>query len=155
MTYAKEKENEDKYKTDKFGGSLNVIINGIDSISNLNSLRYFTKTHVPSKCMKSLLTKRKEYSGRGYCTLFTEDMSKDDKKYFLFLFIARLTHNVLNYEGYADYPSYDILQCLHNSGTLNRTIIIFLSDHGIRFVKIRTLLGEIKERKLFVFFTIP
>ncbi|XP_076347313.1 uncharacterized protein LOC143245166 [Tachypleus tridentatus] len=241
------------------GDSLNVIIIGIDSISKLNFIRHFRKTH---RYLRSVLkafelkgynkvgdntfynltplltgffanqywnkTKKymffdhlnfiwKEYSARGYRTLFAEDMPKyalfnynrrgflhpptdyyyrpfslavvrsamlkknkkkcshsglemqfvfnyvkqftstmDDKKYFLFAFAASLTHDVLNYAGYADSPSYDLLQFLHNSGTLNKTIMIFFSDHGIRFGKIRkTLLGQIEERMPFVFLTIP
>ncbi|XP_013774311.1 uncharacterized protein LOC106459260 [Limulus polyphemus] len=241
------------------GDSLNVMIIGIDSISKLNFIRHFTKTHTYLRTVLKAfelrgynkvgdntfynltplltgffanqywnITKKymffdhlnfiwKEYSTRGYRTLFAEDMPKyalfnynrrgflhpptdyyyrpfslavvksdmlkrhkkkcshselemqfvfdyvkqftstmDDKKYFLFAFTATLTHNVLNYAGYADSPSYDLLQFLHNSGTLNRTIMIFFSDHGIRFGKIRkTLLGKIEERMPFVFLTVP
>ncbi|XP_022258920.1 uncharacterized protein LOC106474951 [Limulus polyphemus] len=89
-----------------------------------------------------------------YIKQFTSTMQ--DKKYFAFAFSASLTHDVVNYAGFADTPSYELLQFLHNNGMLNKTIMIFFSDHGLRFGKIRkTFMGSIEDRMPFIFIIIP
>lgn len=75
---------------------------------------------------------------------------------FTFTFIARLTHDIFRYAGYADKPSYELISYLNDSGTLNRSLFIFFSDHGIRFGDIRsTYIGKIEERMPFVFLLFP
>ncbi|XP_076340090.1 uncharacterized protein LOC143240825 [Tachypleus tridentatus] len=88
-----------------------------------------------------------------YVKQFTSTMQ--DKKFFGFAFSASLTHDVVNYAGFADISSYNLLRSLHNSGILNKTIVIFFSDHGMRFGKIRkTFMGKLEDRMPFIFFII-
>ncbi|XP_064483337.1 uncharacterized protein LOC135396241 [Ornithodoros turicata] len=76
--------------------------------------------------------------------------------FFAFLFVARLTHDVLNYAGYADGPTYRLLHRLHNSGALRNTLLIVFSDHGIRFGSIRqTYIGKFEERMPMMFLAFP
>ncbi|XP_076365752.1 uncharacterized protein LOC143254453 [Tachypleus tridentatus] len=152
--------------------------NSVLALNTKNVIRHFTKTRtylqsglkafelreynkVEDNTFYNLTSfLQKKYSARGHRTLFTEDMQKYvilnyNRRGLLHSPRASFTYNVLNYEGYAKSPSYDLLQIIHNSSTLKRSIMTFYSDHGVRFVKIRTLLGKIEERKLFDFLTIP
>ncbi|XP_021001443.2 uncharacterized protein [Parasteatoda tepidariorum] len=75
---------------------------------------------------------------------------------FTFTFIARLTHDILKYAGYADKPSHELIVSLNETGVLNRSLLIFFSDHGIRFGGIRrTYIGQIEERMPFMFLLFP
>lgn len=79
-----------------------------------------------------------------------------EKPIFTFTFIARLTHDVLKYAGYADKPAYDLIKDLDKIGIFNRSLFIFFSDHGIRFGDIRqTYIGKIEERMPFMFLVFP
>ncbi|XP_013792526.1 uncharacterized protein LOC106476410 [Limulus polyphemus] len=89
-----------------------------------------------------------------YVKQFTATMK--DKMFLLFAFVARLTHDNLNYAGYADEPSFQLLKHLHETGALNNTMLIFFSDHGIRFGNIRkTYIGKFEERMPFLFIVLP
>ena len=69
---------------------------------------------------------------------------------------ARLTHNDVNKAGYADKPAYELLRDIHDMGHLNKSVLVFLSDHGIRFGDIRkTFIGKIEERMPFLFVSFP
>ncbi|XP_054709012.1 uncharacterized protein LOC129218714 [Uloborus diversus] len=79
-----------------------------------------------------------------------------NKPVFTFTFMARLTHDILKYAAYADKPSYELINDLKVSGMLNRSLLIFFSDHGIRFGDIRqTYIGKIEERMPFMFLVFP
>ncbi|KFM65353.1 hypothetical protein X975_19567, partial [Stegodyphus mimosarum] len=80
----------------------------------------------------------------------------DGKPTFAFTFIARLTHDIFKYAGYADKPSYELLKDLKDYGATNQSLLIFFSDHGIRFGDIRkTYIGKIEERMPFMFLSFP
>lgn len=80
----------------------------------------------------------------------------ENRPYFSLTWAARLTHNDLNNAGYADKPAYDLLKDIHDMGYLNRSVLVFLSDHGIRFGDIRkTFIGKIEERMPFLFISFP
>ncbi|KAG8199204.1 hypothetical protein JTE90_016027 [Oedothorax gibbosus] len=80
----------------------------------------------------------------------------ENKPVFTFTFVARLTHDVFRYAGYADKPSYELISHLNDTGSLNKSLFIFFSDHGIRFGDIRsTYIGKIEERMPFVFLLFP
>lgn len=78
------------------------------------------------------------------------------KPTFSYLFNSRLTHDYLNYAGYADTPYLDFFKRIHSSGVMNHSIVAFFSDHGIRFGKIRdTYVGKLEERLPFFFLAFP
>ncbi|GFS58625.1 uncharacterized protein TNIN_304811 [Trichonephila inaurata madagascariensis] len=80
----------------------------------------------------------------------------EEKLYFTFTFVARLTHDILKYAGFADKPSYELITYLKDNGVLNRSLFIFFSDHGIRFGDIRrTYIGKVEERMPFMFLMFP
>lgn len=80
-----------------------------------------------------------------------------DERHFSWTFLSRLTHDQLNYAGYADEPSYDFLHRLYfEKKCMNNTLVIFMSDHGIRFGDIlKTYVGKLEERLPFMFLLFP
>lgn len=84
------------------------------------------------------------------------DTLGSDRPFFSFMFLARLTHDILNYAGYADEPTYRLLKYLDNSNILQNSLLIFYSDHGIRFGSIRkTYIGQFEERMPFMNLYVP
>ncbi|XP_054157415.1 uncharacterized protein LOC128955765 [Oppia nitens] len=78
---------------------------------------------------------------------FVKAMTVRKQRYFAFTFMARLTHDLLNNAGLADPLVYRLFSKLFDENLLSNTILIFFSDHGIRFGKIReTLSGKWEER---------
>ena len=74
--------------------------------------------------------------------------------YFGFTFITRLTHDHIPDTSRADILYTKFLKDINN--VLNNTVLIFFSDHGIRFGKVRqTFVGKIEERLPFIFFIFP
>ncbi|XP_021356975.1 uncharacterized protein LOC110452651 [Mizuhopecten yessoensis] len=79
-----------------------------------------------------------------------------NRPHFAFAFITGLTHNVLEHTAVADLPYRTLLADLQESGALNKTAVIFYSDHGIRFGKIReTYVGKLEERLPFMYVILP
>ncbi|XP_075735430.1 uncharacterized protein LOC119169291 [Rhipicephalus microplus] len=80
----------------------------------------------------------------------------DSRPHFGFTFAARLTHDTLNNAGYADAPSVHLLERLYSSGALKNTLLVFFSDHGLRFGPIRsTFVGKLEERMPIMFLAFP
>ncbi|XP_077519495.1 uncharacterized protein LOC144129324 [Amblyomma americanum] len=80
----------------------------------------------------------------------------ETKPHFGFAFVARLTHDTLNNAGYADAPSVRLLERLYSSGALKNTLLVFFSDHGLRFGPIRsTYVGKLEERMPIMFLAFP
>lgn len=238
---------------------LNIIVTGVDSISKLNFLRHFKKTHAFLKeknffdikgytkvgdntfpNLTPLLTGRhiadiwnetirdtmyfddvdmiwKRFSKKGYRTFYAEDspffgtfnygrrgfnvtpadyynrplylamhnsevrkkgsfycfnsqlesdviynhlrdfvQTMGPRPYFAFAMESSLTHDYLNYAGYADYPLINLLEDLWDYGTFNNTVIVLFGDHGLRFGSIRnTYLGKFEERMPFMYIHFP
>ncbi|XP_054719177.1 uncharacterized protein LOC129228522 [Uloborus diversus] len=79
-----------------------------------------------------------------------------ERPFFAFTWAARLTHGYLNKAGLADKPSFELLRDINEMGLLNTSMLIFMSDHGIRFGGIRkTYIGKIEERMPFLFLSFP
>ncbi|XP_054718470.1 LOW QUALITY PROTEIN: uncharacterized protein LOC129227876 [Uloborus diversus] len=79
-----------------------------------------------------------------------------NRPFFAFTWAARLTHDYLNKAGLADKPSFELLRDINEMGLLNTSMLIFMSDHGIRFGDIRkTYIGKIEERMPFLFLSFP
>ncbi|KAJ9592750.1 hypothetical protein L9F63_015588 [Diploptera punctata] len=86
-----------------------------------------------------------------YISNFAQTMS--GKESFGFFWGASLTHDFLNYPKLGDDIYEKFFSQLMFSGSLNRTLLIFMSDHGIRWGGIReTYQGRLEERLPFVFF---
>lgn len=76
--------------------------------------------------------------------------------YFDFAFITRLTHDKISNTRKADKLYLEFLKSISQADTLNNTILMFFSDHGIRFGKLRqTFVGKMEERLPFLFFVLP
>ncbi|KAM7312837.1 uncharacterized protein ISCGN_009741 [Ixodes scapularis] len=89
-----------------------------------------------------------------YLAQFTIAMK--GRQFFSYTWISEISHDDLNYAGYANLPFLKLFQKLNASGVLNNTAVIFLSDHGIRFGDIRTtLIGKYEERQPFAFVIFP
>ncbi|GFS53414.1 uncharacterized protein NPIL_44221 [Nephila pilipes] len=75
---------------------------------------------------------------------------------FAFCFNSELSHDDYNYVGYADPDIESFLRHLQESGILNSTLLIIMSDHGHRFARIRSSQqGKQEERMPFFSFVLP
>ena len=78
------------------------------------------------------------------------------RPYFGFVFITRLTHDVLEQTATVDDIYAQFLRTCDESNLLNNTVLIFMSDHGIRFGPIRkTFIGKMEERLPMMFVVFP
>jgi hypothetical protein len=75
---------------------------------------------------------------------------------FGFSFHAELSHDSINLVGVADNDLTDWFKKLQKTSLLNNTLLIFMSDHGNRFVETRnTLQGKLEERLPMFSFIFP
>ncbi|CAG9761090.1 unnamed protein product [Ceutorhynchus assimilis] len=75
---------------------------------------------------------------------------------FGFFWMNTFSHNEVSAPSMMDNKLLVFLKNLHSSGVTNSSIIIFLSDHGIRFGDIRlTETGWLEERLPFIYFSFP
>lgn len=89
-----------------------------------------------------------------YLTRFTDVMA--ERPFFSYTWISEITHDSLNSAGYADEPFRKTLEKLQYSGVLNHTVLVFLSDHGLRFGDVRaTYIGKFEDRQPFAFLVFP
>ncbi|XP_023214380.1 uncharacterized protein LOC111617303 [Centruroides sculpturatus] len=78
------------------------------------------------------------------------------RSYFAFGWINSLTHHFLNYGSYGDSYYADFFRRLHESGDLKNTVVILMSDHGMRWGPIRsTYIGRLEERLPAVLISFP
>lgn len=59
--------------------------------------------------------------------------NRGNQSFFIMAHVAALTHDMLNYVGYADRPFYRFVQRMFESNLQENTVIMFYSDHAIRF----------------------
>uniref|UniRef100_T1JBW3 Sulfatase N-terminal domain-containing protein n=1 Tax=Strigamia maritima TaxID=126957 RepID=T1JBW3_STRMM len=79
-----------------------------------------------------------------------------NKPTFSYVFNTQLTHNHINYVGYGDEPYYKFFKNYNDSNFNNNSILIFFSDHGLRFGKILdSYVGKIEERMPFFLLLFP
>lgn len=75
---------------------------------------------------------------------------------FSFFWMNTFSHNELNSPSGMDNKIRDFLIEITNSGVLDNTIMVFLSDHGMRFGEIRyTTTGWLEERLPFIYISLP
>ncbi|CAL8096489.1 unnamed protein product [Orchesella dallaii] len=90
-----------------------------------------------------------------YVQKFAYTMGKD-KRYFQFIWSTSLTHDELNYGRLGDKHLLSTLEWLHTGGYLNQTVLILMSDHGLRWGDIVEYpQGQLEERMPFLFFVVP
>ncbi|XP_015929493.2 uncharacterized protein [Parasteatoda tepidariorum] len=78
------------------------------------------------------------------------------RPYFAFVMHSTLTHDLVNYASYTDFPTVKLLKALDEHGSLNNTLLIMFSDHGIRYGDLRfTYIGKFEERMPFMYIHIP
>lgn len=91
-----------------------------------------------------------------YAEKFATSLTASGKPFFGFFWGTSLTHDYLNVRPQTDVIYENLLQNLGSNNVLNNTVVVFLSDHGIRWGPIReTYQGRVEERLPFVFFLLP
>lgn len=77
-----------------------------------------------------------------------------DRPYFQLFWLNSFSHNEQNMPGVMDARLVRFFQNIEND--LNDTIVVFFSDHGMRFGKAReTFVGWLEERMPFIYFHFP
>lgn len=78
------------------------------------------------------------------------------ESHFVFTFLSRISHDDVNLVGTVDYALKDFFRKLHNEQLLNDTLLLFFSDHGIRFGDFRkTYQGKLEERLPMMYIVLP
>ncbi|EZA59268.1 uncharacterized protein LOC105275672 [Ooceraea biroi] len=76
--------------------------------------------------------------------------------YFGFIWQASLTHDYFTYPQLGDDSYRDFVEHASREGLLNRTVLIMMSDHGMRWGEFRqTYQGRIEDNLPFVFIVLP
>ncbi|XP_064454847.1 uncharacterized protein LOC135366124 isoform X2 [Ornithodoros turicata] len=79
-----------------------------------------------------------------------------DKLHFSYAWLTDVAHEDVNGAGYADTSFRATFQSLEEAGVMNRSVVVFLSDHGTRYGDIRLLLtGKYEDRLPFCFLMFP
>ncbi|KAF5293097.1 hypothetical protein FQA39_LY13707 [Lamprigera yunnana] len=91
-----------------------------------------------------------------YIMKYAQTMYQNDIPYFGLFWGSSLSHDFLNKPQLGDDYYAQFFKQLLNSGVLNNTALIFLSDHGMRWGDIRTTYqGRMEERLPFLFMSLP
>ncbi|XP_031351350.1 uncharacterized protein LOC116176732 isoform X2 [Photinus pyralis] len=91
-----------------------------------------------------------------YIMKFVNTMTQRQIPYFGFFWGASLSHDYLNKPHLGDDSYTDFFNQLEQSDFLKNTVLIFMSDHGIRWGDIRsTYQGRMEERLPFLFIVLP
>lgn len=78
------------------------------------------------------------------------------RPFFAYVWMSELAHDHLNMAGHSDEPFREALEKLHDSGVLNKTVLVFISDHGIRFGSLRqTYIGRFEDSLPYGFLVFP
>ncbi|XP_011049249.1 PREDICTED: uncharacterized protein LOC105142989 [Acromyrmex echinatior] len=76
--------------------------------------------------------------------------------YFAFIWQASLTHDYFTYPQLGDNSYHEFVEYASREGLLNRTVLIMMSDHGMRWGDFRqTYQGKIEDSLPFVFIVLP
>ncbi|XP_015906419.3 uncharacterized protein [Parasteatoda tepidariorum] len=91
-----------------------------------------------------------------YTKEFVTKYSNLQKPFFGFSFLVEISHDYISQVTSTDEDFLHWLTDLYQSGQLNRTFLLFMSDHGHRFDPMRaTLIGRIEERMPFLGLVAP
>ncbi|XP_051166992.1 uncharacterized protein LOC127285172 [Leptopilina boulardi] len=87
---------------------------------------------------------------------FKTAMEFKDKPYFAFFWQTSLTHDYLEYAQLGDNSYNEFIMNLEKNKLLNKTALIFMSDHGLRWGSFRqTYQGRVEDSLPFVFIVLP
>ncbi|XP_057325830.1 uncharacterized protein LOC130667915 [Microplitis mediator] len=89
---------------------------------------------------------------------YTKKIVKEfnDDQYFAFFWEASLTHDFFNYPQLGDISYSETISDLNNKGYLNNTVLIVMSDHGMRWGEFRqTYQGRIEGSLPLMFIVLP
>ncbi|XP_030753812.1 uncharacterized protein LOC115880669 isoform X3 [Sitophilus oryzae] len=100
---------------------------------------------------------RKVYStALDYVSKVVQTMAIDSQPHFTFFWTVSLSHDYLNYPSLGDSTYYNFFKRLKDDGLIENTVVVFMSDHGIRWGDIRqTYQGQLEERLPFVYIVVP
>ncbi|KAK6632024.1 hypothetical protein RUM44_007054 [Polyplax serrata] len=91
-----------------------------------------------------------------YAYKFVTNMTEMDKKYWAFVWESSLTHDFLNVPPNNDEIYSSFFRSIQEQNVLNKTIVIFMSDHGMRWGSIReTYQGRLEEHLPFLLLLLP
>ena len=81
---------------------------------------------------------------------------KKEEKFFSFFWTSTMTHEFINYPILLDDDLSNLLLKMKDQGYLDKTVLLLLSDHGIRYGDFReTNQGMIEERQPLLYFILP
>lgn len=87
---------------------------------------------------------------------FVRTYQTANKNYFGFFWQSTVTHDTINYDPKIDVIYRDFLKEVVSTGALRNSIVLFISDHGIRWGGIlNTYQGRLEERLPFLFVSTP
>lgn len=79
-----------------------------------------------------------------------------DQRFFTFYWVTTLAHENINTATLGDEDYVNHLKFLNDSGVLNNSILIFLSDHGYRYGPMsRTHQGHLEDRLPYIYWVFP
>ena len=82
--------------------------------------------------------------------------TKKDEKFFSFFWTSTMTHEYRNFPALIDDDLSNLLIKIEDEGYLNNTLLLVISDHGVRFDDFReTYQGMIEERQPLLYFILP
>ena len=83
-------------------------------------------------------------------------MNKRQQKYFAYISLSEMTHDWILGAHFMDVPYYRFFNRLFSEGLAENIVILFFSDHGIRFGPIReSYYGSQEDRRPFHFIRLP
>ncbi|KAH7953490.1 hypothetical protein HPB49_009558 [Dermacentor silvarum] len=115
------------------------------------SSKYITKDRTKARCLGPTMVFEEVLD---YVARFAALMG--ERPFFTYAWINEVTHNDVNSAGYADKFFRRHLESLRSSGVLNHTLLLFYSDHGMRFGDSRaSYIGKFEDRQPFAFVVFP
>ncbi|EEB11929.1 conserved hypothetical protein [Pediculus humanus corporis] len=91
-----------------------------------------------------------------YANKFILNMTYSNKKYWSFFWATALTHDYLNVPSNNDMSFLKIFKSLVNNNVLNNSMVILMSDHGLRWGSIReTFSGRLEEHMPLLLIFLP
>ena len=111
---------------------------------------------------ESLISSEKQYQGTRPSFSIVYDLVRDlntvsqEVPFFILSWTASLTHEGIHHASGLDKPSKIFLEELGENGHLNKSILFFISDHGMRYGRLRqTYIGRWEERLPYIMIVFP